>query len=92
MWLIGDDIMVTLKTICLDKYGSKTNDELKQFIKKYDDKIHKLTKEFVNESVDQNIEHNSAYGMFLSITMGNLSSAYFDRCVRDLPVVHLDEV
>ncbi len=79
-----------IKTICLDKYGSKVNDELKQFYKKYQDKIYELTKEFANECVDQNIEYTSAFGLFLSFMMQGLSCAYFERHGEDLPKVYLN--
>lgn len=80
--------MGNLRTICVDKYGMEMTEELKPFADKYLDKIRELAKEFVNEYVDQDIENGSAYGMFLSMVMGELTMAYGKRCLRDLNQKH----
>lgn len=79
-----------MKTICSDKYGTKVTEELKPFIDKYNDKIRKLTEEFVSDCIEKDIEYNSAYGIFLSMTMGELSSSYFQKSIDDLPRVCID--
>ena len=80
--------MDKIKTICADKYGIETTEELKPFANKYLNKIRELANEFVNECVDQDIENSSAYGMFLSMVMGELTMAYGKRCLRDLNQKH----
>lgn len=79
-----------MKTICSDKYGMKVTEELKPFIDKYNDKIRNLTKEFANDCIEKDIEYNSAYGIFLSMVMGELSSSYFQKSIDDLPRVCVD--
>lgn len=79
-----------MKTICSDKYGMNITEELKSFVDKYNNKIHKLAEEFVSDCIEKDIEYSSAYGIFLSMTMGELSSAYFQKSIDNLPRVYID--
>ena len=65
---------------------------MKPFANKSLNKIGELAKEFVNERVDQDIENSSAYGMLLSMVMGELTMAYGKRCLRDLNQKHQKDI
>jgi len=76
--------MDTLKTICSNVYGTETTEEFRPLIRKYHEKVTELTSSFVKECVEQNIEYNSAYGLLLSMVMGELSLSYCHKCLDDM--------
>lgn len=68
--------MKQLKTICSDVYGMEDSKEFVEFGKKYAKTMYDVAENFVNDCVEKNIEYCSAKGMFWSLAMAQLTTAY----------------
>lgn len=68
--------MKELKTICSDVYGMEDSKEMQEFIEKHGKAIYEVAESFVEDCVKNNIEYCSANGIFWSLAMGKLTTAY----------------
>ena len=75
--------MESLKTFSSDAYGMGTPEELMYLVDKYTEKMRELTKNFVDDCIENNIEYLSAYGAMFSWMMQELTMHYCKKYSDD---------
>ena len=68
--------MTKLKTICSDIYGMEMSKEMQDLMDRHSNKFFEVAKDFAEDCVKNNVEYCSAFGIFESLTIGQLTAAY----------------